>query len=134
MHHKNIGEEKHDHSDGEDREIGDDVSDPAAEGLGAGHDVLEEDDGGEDHLNNDGDVGLKKLVDKFGITIDNGEDDNDLQNNGKRSEDNAGKETNPLGDVDQNRNKAGGDGADGNDGGDNPGDKNAALAGTGPDG
>lgn len=61
LNHKDIGEEEHNHGDGEDREIGDDVSDPAAKGLGSGHDVLEEDDGGEDYLNNDRNISFKKF-------------------------------------------------------------------------
>ena len=102
--------------------------------MRSGHDVLEEDDGGENYLNNDGDIGFKKFVDKLGVTIDNGENNDDLENNRERSENDTGEEADPLGDVGQNRNKTGGDGADGNDGGDNPGDENTTLARTGPDG
>lgn len=56
--------------------MGDNISKPVSESLGTGENVLEEDQGGEDDLDDDGDVGFEELENEFDIAVNDGEDDN----------------------------------------------------------
>ena len=111
MDHKDIGEEEHDHRNGKDRKIGNNVSEPAAKGVRARKDVLKQDEGGENNLNNDSDVGLEELEDKFKIGIDNRKNNNypEEDTKARNSQNQISYEADSRGGIRQNGNKAWGD-------------------------
>ena len=88
LNHEDIGKKKHNHGNGEDGEIGDNVSEPAAEGVRAGEDVLKKNKRGENDLDDDGDVGFEEFKNKFynAVTDGNKDDDTDDQTESRNGE------------------------------------------------
>ena len=88
LNHEDIGKKKHDHGNGKDRKIGDDISEPAAKGVRTRKDVLKKDERGENNLNNDSDVGFEEFKNKFynAVTDGNKNDDADDQAESRNGE------------------------------------------------